>query len=148
MSDISTLSKQYNSLKETFEDMTDAVMLLKKHQVLSQKNLSSDYKKLDIKDEEVDLARQEILKFLLELNLIPNDDEFEGEYFSKPVGEKLISKMKHEFILFDKTLANLLNTINSTSILANTHFNLLNKLLSALDNERAQTFRKLRTSRR
>ena len=148
MSDISTLSKQYNTLKETSENITDAVMLLKKHQVLSQKDISNEHKKLASSDEEIDLARQEVLKFLLELNLAIKDTDFEGEYFSKPLSEKISSKMEKEFNLFEKTLGDLLKTINISSLLSRNHFNLLNKLLSALDNERAQTFRKLRTSRR
>ena len=148
MSDISTLSKRYNNLKEISEGLNEAVMLLKKHQVLSQKKISGEHDKLILSDEEIDSARREVLEFLLDINLFLSDEEYKGDQFTKPVGEKIITKLKSEFNLFEKTLGSLLKAISKSSLLDDSHFELLNKLLATIDSERARTFRKLRTSRR
>lgn len=144
MSEISFLSEQYRSLKKLSQDLTQKVMVLKKQQLLLEKEFSNKHLDLIVNKAEIDDAwnyLNDFLEVLSEIALKENIDR-ENIYCT------LIQKMNKEFDLFEKKLEDLFETVKRKGSLKDVHFRFLNKLLSTLDFERSKTFRKLRTTRK
>jgi len=144
MSDVNVLSKKYKSLRNINDKLCDAVMLIKKRQLLSDELFKKQHPEVILVQEDWKNAYIEVGAFL---NDIKNDN-FESNYINYPSVKNLKDKIKKEIDLFDKKIITLVQNIQNEEIVTEEGFLLLNKLISILDSERSKTFRKLRTGRR
>jgi len=147
MSDVSALSQQYRSLREVNERLCDAVMLIKKRQLLSDESFRKQHPDMAIVPQDLKEAYIEVGTFLDDIKNI-YDEHFESNYIPYPSLENFKTKIKKEIDLFDKKIITLVQDIQNEEIVTEEGFLLLNKLISILDSERSKTFRKLRTGRR
>lgn len=147
MNSVSTLSRQYKSLQQINKDFCDAVMLIKKRQLLSDEAFKKQHPDIKITLEEWQEAYTEVDAFLNDIKNI-NDEDFESNYIPYSALENFKQKIKKEIDLFDKKIINLSKDIQNEEIVTDEGFSFLNKIISILDLERKMTFRQLRNRRR
>src|SRR5690349_17437226 len=68
MSDFSLIFKRYDSVSGLTEALNRSVLTLKKRQAYNQPGISERYPGLSVSDEEIEIAKREIVKALLSLN--------------------------------------------------------------------------------
>ena len=145
MSSISFLSKNYKHLAELSDKLNEAVIILKKLYLLGMpKRRIADFQaeKFDL---DQDSASTYIYHFLEEINhLIANEDEVDD--MPQVLKDSLQSAAETEPFL-KKDLQSLMDQLNRQEPLNQTHFDLLEKLLSLVDIDRQKVFRKLRSKR-
>lgn len=142
MSEMSALSHQYEKLMESFEVLLNAVVLLKKQQLIQFNNEKQILQPISI--EEAGKAQSKLLLFLKEVQQIIQGEVYKDTFIPfgiSPEYKKRIIKVP----TMSANISEIVNVILKDGELSNNHFITLEKLISALDFERNVVFRKLRT---
>lgn len=146
MSDISLLSYHYQRIVEISNKINDAVIVLRKRAISADKKLVAKYQNLIVKKEIIKSARDEILLFLKEIKAV-----FENKAVTTSQLPNFLIRSFGELIQqspYLKTdLDNLIHALSSGKELTPENFELLDKILSVVDEDRSNVFRKLRSRR-
>jgi hypothetical protein len=146
MSDISTLSNQYEKLVATSDKINNSVIAFKKQNILSEAKTSIKHPKLKVSSQEINIAKIILLSFLENILKIIEEDYQQSDFIPLPIlpdyKEKLSTYpyLKEEIIKLKEELEN-------DRPITRSDIEVLDKILSILDNERSTLFRKLRKAR-
>lgn len=146
MSDISVLSTQYEQLVTTSDTVNNSVIVLKKNNMLSSKNIHQKYPKLSVTETEVSSAKNTLTSFLRNVIGIIKGDAHDTQYIPSLILEDYKDRLsKNPYLKED--IEELLRNIDDLKQLDPKHLIVLDQILAILDIERSALFRKLRTAR-
>ncbi|MBL7894839.1 MAG: hypothetical protein JNK50_06080 [Bacteroidia bacterium] len=146
MSEISLITKRYDDIVDFTSKVNKSVIVFKKKTLLNERGISDKYPKLKLKQEEVDKAEAELLDSLLQLEQLAK----ETEYSNKLTGlseSSVLRQMVFNNETDRKEIESIIQNLKEHKPFEKFHFVMLDKIISALDNERNLLFRKLRTAR-
>lgn len=148
MSDISALSNQYDQLVGTSEKVNDSVVVFKKQSLLQDAAARRNYPNLKISGEELAAASAMLLLFLADVFEQP-DNAREGKEAFMPAAVKddYKDKLKRNAAYLDEDLKRLYRRLQERQAVTESDLKLMDMLVTALDTERNNLFRKLRTAR-
>ncbi len=146
MSDISVLSNQYERLVDTSEKINNSVIALKKRSILEDKNTNAKYPRLSVTVDEVSNAKNILLSFLMNINKIVQGETQESEYIPSLILEDYKNRLASNQYL-EEDVNEIVTKLNNNEQIETRHMTVLDEILSILDIERSNLFRKLRTAR-
>jgi hypothetical protein len=148
MSDISALSNQYDQLVGTSEKVNDSVVVFKKQSLLQDAAARRNYPNLKISGEELAAANAVLLLFLADVFEKPdNATEGKEEFMPEAVKDDYKDKLKRNAAYLDEDLKRLHRRLQERQAVTDSDLKLMDMLVTALDTERNNLFRKLRTAR-
>ena len=146
MSDITVLSNQYEKLVATSDKVNNSVIVFKKKRLLNDKSNRDKFPKLAVTDKEIEEARDTLLPFLDNIKKILDEDFSQSEYIPTIILQDYKEKLLSSAYLKDD-VNTLIERIKDNLGMADDNIEVLDKILSILDNERSMLFRKLRKAR-
>jgi len=146
MSDISVLSNQYEQLVATSDKVNNSVIAFKKKNLLSDAASKHKYPKLNITVEELTTAKQILLLFLDNILKLIENDSLESDFIPTIILEDYKHRLSVNPYLKDD-LKKLIGELTQNQQITDDDIEVLDSILSILDNERSTLFRKLRTAR-
>lgn len=146
MSNISTLSNQYEKLVSTSDKINNSVIAFKKKNLLNDRQNQLKYPKLKVSMEELSSARDTLLPFLENVNNILGEDHLESDFIPSLILKDYRSKLSSEAFLQDD-INRLITGLKNNQPISGHDITILDTILSILDNERSLLFRKLRKAR-
>jgi len=146
MSELSQISSQYDVLATTTDSLNDAIVSVKKYNIIHFDKVD-DFSKLKLQADEYTLAKETIINFLSQFI-----DEKNVSMQSKVVLPfELVKDFKREVInpiaFFDNKALDLIGKLQSDSQINDEQFDLLDQIVSALDIRRTLKFKNLRAKR-
>jgi len=148
MSDISALSNQYDQLVGTSEKVNDSVVVFKKQSLLQDAAARRNYPSLKISGEELAAASALLLLFLAEVFEQPDNARVGKEAFMPAaVKDDYKDKLRRNAAYLDEDLKRLHRRLQEQQAVTDSDLKLMDMLVTALDTERNNLFRKLRTAR-
>lgn len=145
MSYISVLSDQYEKLASTSDRVNNSVIILKKYN-LSQGGSAKRYPRMSVASSDVSTASQLLLSFLQNVVLLLDNNSQDSDFIPSLIVEDYISRLSsNQFMKED--LEELINKLKNSASLDEKNIVILDSILSVLDTERSELFRKLRTAR-
>jgi len=143
MSEISHLSDQYKRIVDLSNRINDAVIILRKKEMNTNRELARKYRNIRVKKESIEQARKEISDFLQDiLSVIKNKQTGKLPYFLIHGFNELIKKNPY----LVKDLEDLFHKLETNGKeLTAKDFELLDKILFVIDEDRTNVFRKLRS---
>lgn len=146
MSEISVLSNQYDQLVATSEKVNNSVITFKKKSILNTLGSQERYPKLSVTSEELKRAKDILLDFLDNIKKLVAEDFKGSDYIPSVILDDYKRKLSLNPYL-KEDLAQLSNLLKQNQPIDGNHLQILDNILSILDNERSTLFRKLRTAR-
>lgn len=146
MSDISVLSNQYEQLVATSDKVNNSVIAFKKKSLLSDVASKDKYPKLNVSPEELAAAKSVLLLFLGNIIHLIDSDTLESDFIPTIILDDYKHRLSVSPFLKDE-LEKLIEILNQNQPVAEDNIQVLDNILSILDNERSTLFRKLRTAR-
>lgn len=146
MSDISVLSNQYEQLVATSDKVNNSVIAFKKKSILDDAISRRKYPKLSVTTEELQLAKQILLLFLNNILKMLEEDSSESDFIPTIIIDDYKQRLSLNPYLKDD-LKRLISELNQDQKVTESDIEVLDSILSILDNERSSLFRKLRTAR-
>lgn len=146
MSEISVLSNQYEKLLKTSDKINNSVIAVKKKDLLRGRTAKQNFPNLLLTEEDFKEAMSTLFKFLNNLNSLLSDDSNKSEDLPLIIIDDYKAKL-NEFPYFKEVLTQIINDIQQGKELNEKDIQVLDRVLSVLDTERSQLFRKLRTAR-
>lgn len=146
MSDISVLSNQYEQLVATSDKVNNSVIAFKKKSILSVDANKGKYPKLNVSPEELANAKAILLLFLDNIIRLIESDTLESEFIPTIILDDYKHRLSVSPFLKDE-LTKLIETLKQNQPVNEENIQVLDNILSILDNERSTLFRKLRTAR-
>jgi hypothetical protein len=146
MSDISVLSNQYEQLVATSDKVNNSVIAFKKKSILSDAASKGKYPKLNVSPEELAAAKAILLLFLGNIIHLIDSDTLESDFIPTIVLDDYKHRLSVSPFLKDE-LTKLIETLKQNEPVNEESIQVLDNILSILDNERSTLFRKLRTAR-
>jgi ADP-heptose:LPS heptosyltransferase len=141
MSEISILSNQYNSVVDLTDNINNSIITFKKrkYRTTFTKEFSNN---LNLSESDYNTSKEYLVKFLsfLQNQRKENSDKF--NFLPEDIQQKISS-----IVQFDSEITSILDNINMNKDLEDIQFDLLDRIVSILDNERTILFRKLRAAR-
>jgi hypothetical protein len=143
MSDISLLSKYYQAIVDVSDRINESVIILRKKSLSSDSKLTRKHKNLIVSKQASHEAKTILLDFLKKLSaVIENKDTYSD--LPSFLLEDFLNKTKSE-PYFWSDLEQLTEALSENKILTAKHFATLDRLLSIIDIDRMNVFRKLRS---
>lgn len=147
MSDVSVLSKKFNELVSLSNKFNEAVIALKKKYLAGKKQKKSNNKGKASQTVDLDERRKYLVYFLQNLlDIIEKTGSSSQGDLSSSLFDNFIKRI-HSYPFIKDELKFLISKIENNKELDEENFQILDKLLSELDNERNVLFKKLRSSR-
>lgn len=146
MSDISVLSNQYEQLVATSDKVNNSVIAFKKKSLLDDAATKSKYPKLSISTEELEAAKQILLLFLDNILKLIENDSLESDFIPAIILDDYKTRLSVNPYMKDD-LKKLIIELKQNQQVTEDDIEVLDSILSILDNERSILFRKLRTAR-
>lgn len=146
MSDISVLSHQYEQLVATSDKVNNSVIAFKKKSLLDDAANKNKYPKLSVSVEELATAKKILLLFLDNILKLIENDSLESDFIPTIILDDYKHRLSVNPYLKDD-LKKLIAELNKNQHLPEDDIEVLDSILSILDNERSTLFRKLRTAR-
>lgn len=146
MSDISVLSNQYEQLVATSDKVNNSVIAFKKKSLLDDAATKAKYPKLSISIEELATAKQILLLFLDNIVKLIENDSLESDFIPAIILDDYKNRLSVNPYLKDD-LKKLISELNQNQQVTEDDIEVLDSILTILDNERSTLFRKLRTAR-
>jgi hypothetical protein len=146
MSDISVLSNQYEQLVATSDKVNNSVIAFKKKSILSDATSKEKYPKLNVSPEELAAAKAILLLFLDNIVHLIDSDILESDFIPTIILDDYKHRLSVSPFLKDE-LTKLIEILKQNQPVAEDNIQILDNILSILDNERSTLFRKLRTAR-
>lgn len=146
MSEIGIILNEYDSLAETTDRINNAIIILKKHKVISSGNPGGE--KLNVSEEELNLARNALSGFMDYMMSLNTKKGTATDYTIIP--QRVVERFRNEKVEFfqsNKKLQAIRKTINANQPLDEEQFKLLDAIVTYLDMARSILFKKLRTAR-
>jgi hypothetical protein len=147
MSEISHLSDQYKRIVDLSNRINNAVIILRKKEMNTNKELARKYRNIRVKKESIEQARKEISDFLKDILSVIKTKQFQTgklPYFLIHGFNELIKKNPY----LENDLEDLVHKLDTTGKeLTTKDFELLDKILSVIDEDRTNVFRKLRSKK-
>lgn len=148
MSDISALSNQYDQLVDTSEKINNSVIAFKKQNLLQDATTKNKYPGLKISPEEVNYAGNLLLRFLSSIfENLGDGKTIEEEFMPVVVKEDYASRLRKNTAYFDEDLKKLHGHLQQKQPVTGDDIRVMDMLVTTLDTERSNLFRKLRTAR-
>ena len=148
MSDISALSNQYDQLVATSEKINNSVIVFKKQNLLKDTDNKKNYPKLSISQEEIIQASTVLSLFLDNVfRVLSNEPLVESEFMPLTVIDDYKKRLNKNAYL-DEDLKRLQHHLNEKQPVTEGDLKAMDILVTTLDTERNNLFRKLRTDRR
>jgi len=146
MSEFSLILRKYDSVSGLTESLNRSVLALKKRHISREPGVARKYPEILVNDDEVNAARQEIIRALFSL------DEFINKKNSENILYELMGNdLFRQQILADDHYKELVRQVaeklKADTELDTDEFGVLDKFISILDNESTILFRKLRNHR-
>lgn len=146
MSVISVLSDQYNKLVETSDKVNNSLIIYKKKKLLTEPKTVKQYPKLSITSDESADAKETLVSFLTNIKQILEEDRKESDFIPSMVLEDYKKKLDtHQYLKED--IESLIASLIQDKMISEQSIDILDGIMSVLDNERTILFRKLRTAR-
>lgn len=146
MSDISVLSNQYEQLVATSDKVNNSVIAFKKKSILSDAASKGKYPKLNVSPEELAAAKAILLLFLGNIIHLIDSDTLESDFIPTIILDDYKHRLSVSPFLKDE-LTKLIEILKQNQPVNEDNIQVLDNILSILDNERSTLFRKLRTAR-
>lgn len=146
MSDISVISNQYDKLVDTSDKINNSVITLKKQNILANKKATEVYPKLHVSADEISVAKKTLLSFLGSLKMIIQGQAQESEFIPSLILEDYKIKLERNQFL-QEDVNEIVSRLSVDEPIDIKYIAVLDNILSILDIERSQLFRKLRTAR-
>ena len=146
MSDISVLSNQYEQLVATSDKVNNSVIAFKKKSLLDDAATKEKYPKLSISMEELATAKKILLLFLDNIVKLIENDSLESDFIPAIILDDYKNRLSVNPYLKDD-LKKIISELNQNQQVTEEDIEVLDSILTILDNERSTLFRKLRTAR-
>jgi hypothetical protein len=148
MSEISTLSLQYERLKSASDNLNRSVVLFKKERLLGQKGASKTYPRLSVTQKELHDAKVYWLRFIKNINASFKEESTNtDDFIPASLLEEYKLRIKSNDPYLVPQLEAIIGILEREEPMKDGHFIVLDNLLTALDVERTAVFRKLRIGR-
>jgi|SRR5579871_996923 len=147
MSDISALSNQYDQLVDTSEKINNSVITFKKQNLLQDAVSKKKYPNLKVSPEEIAQASSFLLLFLVNVfDLLRDEPNAEEKFMPLTVMDDYKTRLRKNVYL-DEDLKRLQKNIQEKQQVTDDDLNAMDFLVTTLDTERNNLFRKLKTAR-
>jgi hypothetical protein len=148
MSDISSLSNQYDQLVATSEKINNSVVVFRKENLLQDAANKKLYPKLSVSKDEIEMASKILLLFIVNVfHLFDDKSTTEGEFMPLTVREDFKKRLLDSNAFMDEDLRRLEKHLKEKQPVTENDLQAMDILVSTLDTERNNLFRKLRTAR-
>ena len=148
MSDISALSNQYDQLVDTSEKINNSVIIFKKQTLLRDATSKRKYPNLKISAEEINHAATLLLLFLSSVfENFGGQIESKEEFMPIAVKDDYKAKLRKHAAYLDEDLKKLQQHLQEKQPVTESDLKVMDLLVTTLDTERNNLFRKLRTAR-
>lgn len=144
MSEMTLITKRYSDMADFTSKVNKSVIVFKKRSLLSDQAKRAKYPQLAISEDDLKVAKKDLLESLAELEKLAGDTE----YSNKLTGLTESSALQNLVLRNEtdrKEIESIIKSLTEDKILSKTNFLMLDKIISILDNERNLLFRKLRT---
>lgn len=146
MSDFSLLHKKYNSVSTLTNDLNNSVIILKRRNMASNRKVILQHPKLQVQEEEVAKAHQDITVILTALEAFYNKPETTNSLYE--LGDNpLFKKFILDNVDYRENILQALEKLRAAQSLDNKELLGIDKFISILDNEASVLYRKLRSTR-
>lgn len=146
MSEMTLITKRYSDIVDFTSKVNKSVIVFKKKSLLADRANKEKYPKLEVSEEEINNAKQDLLQSLSELENLAKDTE----YNSKLSGLSESSALQNMVLRNDtdrREIEMIVRLLKDNKPLSKTNFLMLDKIIAILDSERNLLFRKMRTAR-
>jgi len=146
MSEMTLITKRYSDIVDFTSRVNKSVIIFKKKSLLADRATKDKYPKLEVSEEEMNSAKQDLLQSLSELENLAKDTE----YNSKLSGLSESSDLQNMVLRNDtdrREIEMIVRLLKDNKPLSKTNFLMLDKIIAILDSERNLLFRKMRTAR-
>lgn len=146
MSEMTLITKRYSDIVDFTSKVNKSVIVFKKKSLLADRANKEKYPKLEVSEEEINTAKQDLLQSLSELENLAKDTEFN----SKLTGLSESSALQNMILRNDtdrREIEMIVQLLKENKPLSKTNFLILDKIIAILDSERNLLFRKMRTAR-
>lgn len=148
MSDISALSNQYDQLVDTSEKINNSVIVFKKQNLLQDATNTNKYPNLKLSAEEITEACTLLLLFLANIfENLGDQKEPKEEFMPVTIKDDYKEKLRKNAAYFDEDLKKLHRHLQNQQPVTESDLKVMEMLVTTLDTERNNLFRKLRTAR-
>ncbi|MDF2188324.1 hypothetical protein [Paraflavitalea sp. CAU 1676] len=144
MSDFSHLYKKYNSVSNLTNDLNNAIITLKKRNLINQNNQAAA--QLKVSEEDTEKAKKTLHSILSLLEQFYNKQDIHNELYELMTNQ-LFKNQVLQNIEFKEQINTALNKLNTQTELTIEDLLNVDRFISVLDNEASVLFKKLRTSR-
>lgn len=146
MSDFSLLHKKYTSVSNLTNELNNSVIVLKRRNMVSKKDVLETHPKLQVQDEDVQKAYRDIGEILGTLEKFYNDRDTHSDLYEL-LDNPLFKKHILDSVEYRENMLTSLKKINAEEQLNNSELSRIDKFISILDNEASVLYRKLRSTR-
>lgn len=146
MSEMTLITKRYSDMADFTSKVNKSVIVFKKKSLLADHANKGKYPELDVSEEELKTAKNNLLESLSDLEKLAADTE----YNNKLTGLAESSALQNLVLRNEtdrKEIESIVRVLKENQTLTKTNFLMLDKIIAILDNERNLLFRKLRTVR-
>jgi hypothetical protein len=146
MSEMTLITKRYSDIVDFTSRVNKSVIIFKKKSLLADRATKDKYPKLEVSEEEMNSAKQDLLQSLSELENLAKDTE----YNSKLSGLSESSALQNMVLRNDtdrREIEMIVQLLKDNKPLSKTNFLMLDKIIAILASERNLLFRKMRTGR-
>lgn len=148
MSDISALSNQYDQLVDTSEKVNDSVVAFKKQSLLRDAAAQRQYPNLKISTEELRAAGDLLVLFLVDVfSQLVDGKAGDDKFMPATVKDDYKEKLKKDTAYLEEDVRRLHRHLQEHDPVTEDDLRLMDRLVTTLDTERSNLFRKLRTAR-
>ena len=146
MSEISVLSNQYNKLVSTADKANDCIVIFKKANLLNDERNRMKYPKLKVSLQEKNNAREFLLPFLRSVKRIVKEESPDTEFIPNIIIDDYRVKLaKNPYLSED--LDKIIHCLQGDQYINGEEIAVLDSILTVLDKERGDLFKRLRTAR-
>ncbi|MBN8876767.1 MAG: hypothetical protein J0I32_04420 [Sphingobacteriales bacterium] len=146
MSEMTLITKRYDDIVGFTSKVNKSVIVFKKKALLADATNKTKYPNLEISEDELKCAKEDLLQSLSDLEALASNTE----YNSKLSGLAESSALQKLILRSDtdrKEIEQIVHSLKENTPLSKAQFIMLDKIIAILDSERNLLFRKLRTAR-
>jgi len=146
MSDISVLSKQYEQIAKTSDELNNSIIAFKKSRIMDSADYITKYPKLKLEEKDLTIAKEILEKFLESIMTLL----LENQKYSNIIPSIILDDYQNELISIPGIKGNIkliIELLKKREKLTEEQLSILDTILILLDNERRKLFKKLRSAR-
>ncbi len=146
MSELSQISSQYDVLATTTDSLNDAIVSVKKYNVIHFDRVQK-FSKLNLQANEYVFAKETVINFLSQLIDSENVSMKSTVFLPFELMKAFKREVTNPIAYFDNRASDLIAKLQSDSQINDEEFDLLDQIVSALDIRRTLKFKNLRAKR-